>query len=110
MATPAPPRPIANGPVSGGPSTPRPRDWSRTSEPGAAFSGIGRGRRGSGGRAGEAGEVVDVEEEGAEVVLPSQQILQLTLARRPHRRRLSRRSPPRRTYSNPENNLQHRRL
>ncbi|KAK0242364.1 hypothetical protein EDD85DRAFT_811104 [Armillaria nabsnona] len=55
MATPAPPRPIANGPVSGGPSTPRPQDWSRTGEPGAAFSGIGRGRRGSGGRGGRGG-------------------------------------------------------
>lgn len=55
MATPAPPRPIANGPVSGGPSTSRPRDWSRTGEPGSAFSGIGRGRRGNGGRGGRGG-------------------------------------------------------
>lgn len=55
MATPAPPRPVADGPVSGGPSTSRPRDWSRTSEPGSAFSGIGRGRRGSGGRGGRGG-------------------------------------------------------
>ncbi|KAK0231176.1 hypothetical protein IW262DRAFT_1342530 [Armillaria fumosa] len=55
MATPAPPRPIANGPISGGPSTSRPRDWSRTGEPGSAFSGIGRGRRGNGGRGGRGG-------------------------------------------------------
>ncbi|KAK0490633.1 proline/serine-rich protein [Armillaria novae-zelandiae] len=55
MATPAPPHPIANGPVSGGPSTPRPRNWSRNGEPGSAFSGIGRGRRGNGGRGGRGG-------------------------------------------------------